>query len=403
MKVLQINTVCGNGSTGRIATDIDEHLIKEGHESFIAYGRDFPKNCKNTVKIGSNIDIYLHVIKTRLFDKHGFGSYMATQRFINRIKEINPDLIHLHNIHGYYLNIEILFNYLKESNKPIIWTLHDCWSFTGHCTHFDYVGCEKWITGCYECPQKKDYPTSLFKDNSKPNYIKKKAIFTDNKEIIIVTPSNWLEGVVKKSFLRNHHSKVIYNGVDLKVFFPRKSNLKSRYGIKDKKIIIGVANVWNERKGLGTFLELAKIIDDDYVIVLIGLTKERIKRLPPNILGLQRTKSINELAEWYSVANICANPSVEETFGLVTVEAMACGTPVVVFNTTASPELVDEKVGIVVSNGRIDKFLEAIKKIVENDKANYKDECVKKAYELFNKDNCTAEYVNLYHSVLSNL
>src|SRR5690554_6445846 len=143
MKVLQVNSVCGIGSTGRIATDINNILIEQGHESYIAYGRDLPKNCENAIRIGTKIDNYTHVAKTRLLDKHGFGSIKATKEFINKVIDINPDIIHLHNIHGYYINIEILFDYLKEANKPVVWTLHDCWSFTGHCSNFDYVGCDK--------------------------------------------------------------------------------------------------------------------------------------------------------------------------------------------------------------------------------------------------------------------
>ncbi|MBG0764208.1 MAG: glycosyltransferase [Tissierellales bacterium] len=192
MKVLQINSVCGIGSTGRIATDIHNILIDQGHESYIAYGRDLPKNCDNAIRIGTKIDNYTHVLKTRLLDKHGFGSKQATIEFIDKVKKLNPDIIHLHNIHGYYINIEILFDYIKEAKKPVVWTLHDCWSFTGHCSHFDYIGCEKWKTGCFDCPQKHEYPKSLFFDNSNWNYSKKREIFSGIDEMAIVTPSNWL-------------------------------------------------------------------------------------------------------------------------------------------------------------------------------------------------------------------
>jgi putative colanic acid biosynthesis glycosyltransferase len=213
MKVLQINSVCGIGSTGRIATDIHDILIEQGHESYIAYGRDLPKNCENAIRIGTKIDNYTHVAKTRLLDKHGFGSIKATKEFINKVIDINPDIIHLHNIHGYYINIEILFDYLKEANKPVVWTFHDCWSFTGHCAYFDYVGCNKWKTGCYSCPEKKAYPSSLIFDNSKNNYINKKEIFTVVKNLTIVTPSQWLANLVQESFLNEYPVKVINNGI----------------------------------------------------------------------------------------------------------------------------------------------------------------------------------------------
>lgn len=204
MRVLQINSVCGIGSTGRIATDIDKFLKEKNYESFIAYGRDTSRNCDTTIKIGNQFDNYMHVAKTRLFDKHGFGSTKATREFIDKVKALDPDVVHLHNIHGYYINIELLFDYLKQSNKPVVWTLHDCWAFTGHCSYFDYVNCERWQHGCYECPQNKDYPASIYIDYSKWNYQKKKEIFAGVKNMTIVTPSKWLAGLVGKSFLSEY-------------------------------------------------------------------------------------------------------------------------------------------------------------------------------------------------------
>jgi glycosyltransferase involved in cell wall biosynthesis len=402
MKVLQINTVCGTGSTGRIATDIHKILLDEGHESYIAYGRDLPKNCNNAIRIGSKVDNYTHALKTRVFDRHGFGSVHATHRFIEKVREIDPDIIHLHNIHGYYVNIEILFNYLKEANKPVVWTLHDCWSFTGHCAYFDYVGCEKWKTGCYECPQKKSYPASFLFDGSESNYLNKKEIFNGLKNMSIVTPSNWLKRMVEQSFLSKYAVHVINNGIDLNTFFPRDSYFSEKFNIQDKKIILGVANVWEERKGFSTFLELSRLIDDNYIIVLIGLSEKQIELLPNNIIGIRRTENIEELAKWYSISDVCANPSVEETFGLVTVEAMACGTPVVVYNATASPELVDEKVGIVVEKGRVDLFYKAIDDILNKERSKYEENCIRKVHENFDKKNTNKAYVDLYHLVVSN-
>ena len=234
MKILQINSVCGIGSTGRIATDIHNILIEQGHESYIAYGRDLPKNCDNAIRIGTKIDNYTHVAKTRLLDKHGFGSKQATIEFIESVKELNPDIIHLHNIHGYYINIEILFNYLKEANKPVVWTLHDCWSFTGHCSHFDYIGCNKWRTGCFDCPQKQEYPKSILVDNSKWNYNKKKAIFNGLKKLTIVTPSNWLAELVGDSFLKKYEIITINNGIDTAIFKLRKSGFRYKYNLENK-------------------------------------------------------------------------------------------------------------------------------------------------------------------------
>ena len=223
MKVLQINSVCGIGSTGRIATDIHHILTEQGHESYIAYGRNLPMNCENTIRIGKKFDNYSHVAFTRIYDKHGFGSIKATKEFIEKIKELNPDIIHLHNIHGYYINIELLFDYLKKANKPVVWTLHDCWAFTGHCAHFDYIQCRKWQTGCEKCPQKTSYPSSYIFDHSKENYKKKKEIFTGVNNLIIVTPSKWLANLAKKSFLGDYPIEVINNGIDLDHFKPIRS------------------------------------------------------------------------------------------------------------------------------------------------------------------------------------
>lgn len=395
MKVLQINSVCGIGSTGRIATDIHNMLIEQGHESYIAYGRDLPRNCDNAIRIGNKIDNYAHVLLTRLFDKHGFGSIKATEEFIKKVEEIDPDVIHLHNIHGYYINIEVLFDYLKEADKPVIWTLHDCWAFTGHCAHFDYVGCEKWKTGCYDCPEKKSYPSSRLLDKSKQNYLKKKEIFTGVKNMTIVTPSSWLAELVRESFLGEYPVKVINNGIDLKIFKPTKSNFREKYNIEDKFIILGVANVWDRRKGFDYFIELSKLIKKDEIIVMVGLTEKQKRSLPDNIIGITRTNDVNELVEIYTAADYFLNPSLEETMGLVTVEALACGTPVIVSNSTAVPEVVNEKCGKIVLDNSTKGFYSAI---VNNDRDFSSIECIKQAQK-YDKQKMYKKYLNLYNEV----
>ncbi|MFY9297169.1 MAG: glycosyltransferase [Caldicoprobacterales bacterium] len=395
MKVLQINSVCGIGSTGRIATDIHNMLIEQGHESYIAYGRDLPRNCDNAIRIGNKIDNYAHVLLTRLFDKHGFGSIKATEEFIKKVEEIDPDVIHLHNIHGYYINIEVLFDYLKEADKPVIWTLHDCWAFTGHCAYFDYVGCEKWKTGCYDCPEKKSYPSSRLLDKSKQNYLKKKEIFTGVKNMTIVTPSSWLAELVRESFLGECPVKVINNGIDLKIFKPTKSNFREKYNIEDKFIILGVANVWDRRKGFDYFIELSKLIKIDEIIVMVGLTEKQKRSLPDNIIGITRTNDVNELVEIYTAADYFLNPSLEETMGLVTVEALACGTPVIVSNSTAVPEVVNEKCGKIVLDNSTKGFYSAI---VNNDRDFSSIECIKQAQK-YDKQKMYKKYLNLYNEV----
>ena len=345
MKVLQINSVCGIRSTGRICTDLADVLLQDGHECKIAYGRESvpEKYGKIAVRIGNDLDAKMHALQSRIFDNAGFGSRQATEKFIEWVKEYNPDIIHLHNIHGYYINIEVLFNYLAESNKPVVWTLHDCWAFTGHCAYFSYVKCDKWKTGCFNCPQKKRYPSSLLWDASKQNWQKKKALFTSVKNMTLVTPSKWLANEVKKSFLSNYPMKVIANGIDLDVFKPTPSDFKEKNGLVGKKIILGVASSWSECKGLKDFIELSKILDEKYKIVLVGLSGNQIKELPENVMAISRTNNVKELAEIYTAADIFFNPTYEDNFPTVNLEAQACGTPVITYRTGGSVESVPEE------------------------------------------------------------
>ena len=345
MRVLQINSVCGIRSTGRICTDLADVLLQDGHECKIAYGRESvpEKYGKIAVRIGNDLDAKMHALQSRIFDNAGFGSRLATEKFIEWVKEYNPDIIHLHNIHGYYINIEVLFKYLAESNKPVIWTLHDCWAFTGHCAYFSYVKCDKWKTGCFNCPQKKRYPLSLLWDASKQNWQKKKALFTSVKNMTLVTPSKWLANEVKKSFLSNYPMNVIANGIDLDVFKPTPSDFKEKNGLVGKKIILGVASSWSECKGLKDFIELSKILDEKYKIVLVGLSGNQIKELPENVMAISRTNNVKELAEIYTAADIFFNPTYEDNFPTVNLEAQACGTPVITYRTGGSVESVPEK------------------------------------------------------------
>ena len=345
MKVLQINSVCGIRSTGRICTDLADVLLQDGHECKIAYGRESvpEKYRKIAVRIGNDLDAKMHALQSRIFDNAGFGSRQATEKFIEWVKEYNPDIIHLHNIHGYYINIEVLFNYLAESNKPVVWTLHDCWAFTGHCAYFSYVKCDKWKTGCFNCPQKKRYPSSLLWDASKQNWQKKKALFTSVKNMTLVTPSKWLANEVKKSFLSNYPMKVIANGINLDVFKPTPSDFKEKNGLVGKKIILGVASSWSECKGLKDFIELSKILDEKYKIVLVGLSGNQIKGLPENVMAISRTNNVKELAEIYTAADIFFNPTYEDNFPTVNLEAQACGTPVITYRTGGSVESVPEE------------------------------------------------------------
>lgn len=340
MKILMINVTCGSGSTGRICTDLAQELEKNGHEVKIAYGRDaVPEKFKKyAIRIGTDFDLYMHVLRARLFDSMGLGSTSATRKFLKWVDEYDPDVIHLHNIHGYYINIEVLFKYLKTYGKKIIWTLHDCWAFTGHCSYFDYAGCDKWKKECHNCTQKKEYPSCIGLDRSKQNYRLKRKLFTGIKNMTLVTPSQWLCDLLKESYLKHYPVKVIHNGVDTTVFKPTQSNVKEKYHCEGKSIVLGVAAIWDRRKGLSSFIRLAKILDNKYQIILVGLSKEQIQKLPDNIIGIERTNSVQELVELYSAADVFVNPTLEDNYPTTNIEAIACGTPVISYNTGGSRE-----------------------------------------------------------------
>lgn len=336
-----INSVCGIRSTGRICTDLADALTEQGHTAKIAYGReDVPdKYKKYAVRIGTDLDVKLHGVRARLLDESGFGSKRATKKFIEWVKKYDPDVIHLHNIHGYYINIEVLFDYLRTCGKKIIWTLHDCWAFTGHAAYCDAVGCTRWKKGCHNCPNKKEYPIA-FTDNSKLNWLKKRKLFTKIPNLQIVTPSKWLAGLVKESFLSKYPVTVIHNGIDTSVFKPvDSSNMRDKLNIGDKKVILGVAAIWDSRKGLDDFIKLNKLIDHkEYQIVLVGLSQKQIDDIPKNIIGIGRTDSVEELVELYSLAHVFVNPTYEDNYPTTNLEAIACGTPVITYDTGGSPE-----------------------------------------------------------------
>lgn len=399
MRVLQINSVCGINSNGRIATDLDEILKEQGYESFIAFGRNEPNNCDTTLRIGALYDNYTHVALTRLLDRHGFGSKKATMDFIKKVEALNPDLIHLHNIHGYYINIKILFNYLKQSNKPVVWTLHDCWAFTGHCAYFTYAGCNKWKTECYNCIQKKEYPASQLVDASKENFRKKKELFTGLKNMKIVVPSNWLADLVQKSFLCKYPIKVINNGIDLKIFKPTESNFRQKYNLEEKFIILGVACTWNKRKGFEHFLRLSEWLKGDEAIVMVGLTEKQLKSLPKNIIGIVKTNSTKELAEIYSAADLFLNLTLEDNFPTTNLEAMACGTPVITYKTGGSVESVDRNTGIVVEKGNLKAVKSSIAIIKETNALNYKSQCISRVVSKYEKRKTFNDYIKMYHSI----
>lgn len=391
--LLQINVTANWGSTGKIAEDIGKIAIANGWESWIAYGRGNPTSASNLIRIGDDLDMKVHAIQSRLLDNHGLSSKEATKSFIKRIEEIKPDIIHLHNIHGYYLNYPILFEYLKRWGGPVVWTLHDIWPITGHCAYFGIDECQKWMTGCGKCPHLKSYPKSILLDRSKHNYILKKEYFNSLPNLTLVPVSNWLSKILSQSFLNDIPRKTIHNGIDVFIFSPH-NNGHSNY-------ILGVANVWEDRKGLSDFFKLREILPSDIDIVLVGLTNDQIERLPIGINGLTRTSSKEELASLYSSAIAFVNPTYEDNFPTVNIEALSSGTPVITYNTGGSPEAIDDKTGKVVEQGDIRTMANTVLDILNDPSLFSPFACRKRAESYFNKRTQYDLYIDLYNSLLT--
>lgn len=390
MKIVQINAVCGKGSTGKICVDISNLLTEKGIENYILYSlgkSDYPLGIKFT----NEKYLKIQALKSRIFGNYGFNSQYATKNLIKELEKINPDIVHLHNIHTNDVNLEMLFDYFRENQIKVYWTFHDCWAITGYCTHFDMIGCDKWKTGCHSCQLSKEY--SWFFDRSKKQYERKKAIF-EGIDLTIVTPSKWLAGVVKESFLKDIEVKVINNGIDLDIFKPTESDFREKYQLQDKKIVLGVAFGWGVKKGLDVFIELAKELPENYQIVLVGTDENVDKQLPSNIISLHRTNNQKELAEIYTVADAFANPTREETYPTVNMESLACGTPVITFKTGGSPEIIDADCGSVVEKNDVAGMKNEIVHICEN-KMRYSGACLERA-KSFDMHDRFKEYVDFY-------
>ena len=336
-------------------TETDMKVSSNLDEAFQKYG----------VHIGSDMDVYYHVLYSRLTDRHGLASKAATRKFLEWADEYNPDILWLHNIHGYYINYEMLFDWIKtRPQMKVKWTLHDCWAFTGHCAFFTYAGCDKWQKGCSNCPQSRAYPKSEI-DNSIDNYKRKKSSFTGVSDMTIVTPSNWLKEEVQKSFLSEYPVEVVYNNIDTNIFKKTPGDFRVRHGIEDKFMILGVANDWDKRKGLDTFIELSKRLgetSDKYQIVLVGLADKQIKDIADkniNILALPRTASALELAQIYSAADVFVNPTLEDNYPTVNLEAEACGTRVITYDTGGCKETIRREDSVVIPHG-VDNIIEAL-------------------------------------------
>lgn len=401
MRVVQINGGVF-GSTGRIMFGISD-IAKEHGIEVRCYSPVTTTN-KNREpdhayeKIGTYNCRRFNVFLSRITGYNGCFAYLETKRMLKSISEFSPEVIHLHNLHDSYVNLPILFEYIKKNNISVIWTLHDCWPFTGHCTHFTIAKCDKWQSGCKECSQYKLYPQSLF-DNSSKMYKLKKQTFTGIKSAIIVTPSEWLANLVKQSYLSKYEIDVVNNGIDLSVFKPTESNFKEKHGLENKKVLLGVSFGWNNSKGLDIFIRLAKELDDNFRIVLVGTDDIVDTKLPSNIISIHRTQKQDELVEIYTAADLFVNPTREDTYPTVNMESLACGTPVLTFRTGGSPEIVDDSCGGVVDCNDYNALKTRIMKICSEDKNQFVSACIKRAAG-FDAKKCFLLYIKLYQKIM---
>lgn len=413
MKVLQINTVASGGSTARIACDLCRALKESGNQCVVAYGRGRAPADIDGYRIGSKLDFYCHVLRNFFLGEMGFGSRKATMRLIRFIEAYQPDIIHLHNLHGFYLNIELLFGYIKRKNIPVVWTLHDCWAFTGQCAHYTAAGCDRWKTDCHDCPiYRSNYPYSLFKDNSRRNYIRKKQAFQGVQNLTIVTPSNWLSRDVGQSFLNGYPVKVIHNGVDQNIFrvlhVPRDriiKRLRKRGASIDKPILLGVASVWTKNKGYDDFQKLADRLGGQYQIVMIGVSKCQrlslsVKYKRETLLPLERTSNAKELALWYNVAAIYVNPTYEDTFPTTNLEALSCGCPAAVYDSGGSAECITQESGVAVRAGDIEGLIQAIDATTQM-RRTCSSHVVKGLENIFDQRESMKPYIALYMEVMA--
>ena len=394
-----INSVCGIRSTGRICTDIAEILEANGHECKIAYGREEvpQKHQKYAVRIGNKASLYGHALKARLFDCAGFGSSAATRKLIAKIKEYNPDIIHLHNLHGYYIHVGLLFKFLREYGKPILWSFYDCWSFTGHCAHFDFNACEQWKTGCHKCPHKKDYPASIC-SRAQRNYQAKRSLFTGLSNLQIIVPSRWMQKMVSQSYMQQYPVHVFPNGIDLASFIPPKTEFRKKWGLQDKFLVLGVSSFWNKMKGLEYFNRLAEELDrEKFQVVLVGQAEKG--SLSNNVFHVSATNNIQELCELYTAADIFVNPTLQETQGLTTVEALACGIPAIVFNSGGAAECVDETCGIVVERGDYQNLLNSVLRVQSGEVKIDKQDCIRVAQK-YEAQRLYKEFMRLYEDAI---
>lgn len=426
MRIAQINVV-SSLSTGRIAVQLCRVSTGAGHKALLCHSRDHAPGDIFSFRIGGKLDTYAHAALSRLTDREGFFSRRATKKLVRQLQLYQPDLIHLHNLHGHYLHLPTLFAYLKKANLPVVWTLHDCWAYTGHCAYYTTavdapligpvkrrraeqhtVGCDRWQNGCGQCVLSRAYPSSWFADQSARNWKEKRELFCHLPYLVLTTPSEWLRDEVKQSFLKDYPVYVLPNGIDLEAFKPCQSDefmydAVRSYGLdrtEGKKLVLSVAAVWDERKGLEDLIELAEKLGPDYCVAAVGLDQQQMEALPKgSIIGVKRTGNLNDLCALYTAADVYVSASREETMGMTLVEALACGTQVICYDATAMPEIVTPEVGETVPLGDIDTLAQTVRRLCDQPKDA--QACRARAAEYDAQDRFRA-YLELYENMYRN-
>ena len=401
--LVQINTVVNYTSTGRIAEGIGRAALAAGWRSVIAFGRHPRPSASETIDLRDHAGTAVHVMATRLADRQGLHSRRATRRLVRELERLRPDVIHLHNLHGYYLDYPFLFGYLRSAQKPVVWSLHDCWPFTGHCCYFDVAGCSKWVDGCHHCPLIHTYPASILADRSAANWADKQVAFRDMPRLHLVTPSRWLAARVAESFLGRHPCDTIPYGIDLATFRPlADGDLLQRFPLGSRHLVLAVASEWDPRKGLDQVIALRPLLSRDaFDMAVVGVTRKEAERLPAGIVPILRTDSTDELAALYSRATVFVNLTLADNFPVTNLEALACGTPVVTYDTGGSPEAVDAGTGAVVARGDVVAAAREIERIAQGDRAAVRTRCQERAAALFRLETQYERFVTLYRSLLA--
>ncbi len=396
MRVLQINAVYNTGSTGRATAELHKALAENGIDSYVAYSKTNNADGKNLYRIGSALDVKLHGLLSRLSGKQAYFSRFATKRLIDYMDEIKPDVVHFGNLHGNYINLPMLMKYLSKKGISVVITFHDFWFITGKCVHFTSSGCDKWQTHCENCPNLQSGNPTWFFDRTKTLFSDKQKMFLSLKKLSFVGVSEWVTDQLRKSPLsQNADTVTIYNWIDFEKFYPRQTdNMRKKLGLKDKFTVVGVSSVWQESKGFDSFIKLAREMPE-ITVVLVGKI-EGNPSLPENIKAVGQTENVGQLAEIYSAADAFVTFSLEETFGLVSAEALSCGTPVICYDSTANREIVGEGCGYVCEKRNFAQVVEALNEVKCKGKNFYSDKCVEFAHENFDKEKNINKYIELY-------